>query len=168
MFARIAAFGKALLTTTLLLLFGQRLAKIAHSFTQGFHRLRLTVDGFCQIAFAQGPLCTIHGPIGAIQCFACPFARLRALTRQVAALTVQFIPQGALTLRKVTGKVATALTGTLRLIAPLALTGLAALLARLLAGLPIVNVFYDRLGIDRLLETHVQGDGRLPLSVRLG
>lgn len=35
---------------------------------------------------------------------------------------------------------------------------------RLLAGLPIVNVFYDRLGIDRLLDTHVPGDARLRLS----
>jgi transposase len=36
--------------------------------------------------------------------------------------------------------------------------------SRLLAGLPIVNVFYDRLGIDRLLATHVPGDGRLRVS----
>jgi hypothetical protein len=36
--------------------------------------------------------------------------------------------------------------------------------SRLLAGLPIVNTFYDRLGIDRLLETHVSGDGRLRVS----
>jgi transposase len=36
--------------------------------------------------------------------------------------------------------------------------------SRLLAGLPIVNVFYDRLAIDRLLETHVPGDGRLRVS----
>lgn len=36
--------------------------------------------------------------------------------------------------------------------------------SRLLAGLPIVNVFYDRLGIDRLLETHLPGDGRLRVS----
>ena len=36
--------------------------------------------------------------------------------------------------------------------------------SRLLAGLPIVDVFYDRLGIDRLLETHVPGDGRLRVS----
>jgi transposase len=35
---------------------------------------------------------------------------------------------------------------------------------RLLGGLPIVNVFYDRLGIDRLLEAHVPGDARLRLS----
>src|SRR5680860_515983 len=35
---------------------------------------------------------------------------------------------------------------------------------RLLAGLPIVNAFYDRLGIDRLLETHVPDDPRLRLS----
>src|SRR5680860_1466493 len=35
---------------------------------------------------------------------------------------------------------------------------------RLLAGLPIVNAFYDRLGIDRLLETHVPADPRLRLS----
>jgi hypothetical protein len=27
-----------------------------------------------------------------------------------------------------------------------------------------VNVFYDRLGIDRLLETHVPGDARLRVS----
>ena len=36
--------------------------------------------------------------------------------------------------------------------------------SRLLAGLPIVNVFYDRLGIDRLLDAHVPGDPRLWLS----
>jgi hypothetical protein len=36
--------------------------------------------------------------------------------------------------------------------------------SRLLGGLPIVNVFYDRLGIDRLLEAHVPGDARLRLS----
>jgi transposase len=36
--------------------------------------------------------------------------------------------------------------------------------SRLLGGLPIVNVFYDRLGIDRLLETHVPGDARLRVS----
>jgi transposase len=36
--------------------------------------------------------------------------------------------------------------------------------SRLLAGLPIVNVFYDRLGIDRLLEQHVPGDPRLRVS----
>jgi transposase len=36
--------------------------------------------------------------------------------------------------------------------------------SRLLAGLPIVNVFYDRLGIDRLLETHVPVDARLRVS----
>jgi transposase len=36
--------------------------------------------------------------------------------------------------------------------------------SRLLAGLPIVNVFYDRLGIDRLMETHVPGDARLRVS----
>ena len=35
---------------------------------------------------------------------------------------------------------------------------------RLLGGLPIVNVFYDRLGIDRLLERHVPDDPRLRLS----
>jgi len=35
---------------------------------------------------------------------------------------------------------------------------------RLLAGLPIVNAFYDRLGIDRLLEAHVPDDPRLRLS----
>ena len=35
---------------------------------------------------------------------------------------------------------------------------------RLLAGLPIVNAFYDRLGIDRLLESHVPGDARLRVS----
>ncbi len=35
---------------------------------------------------------------------------------------------------------------------------------RLLAGLPIVNAFYDRLGIDRLLETHVPDDARLRVS----
>ena len=35
---------------------------------------------------------------------------------------------------------------------------------RLLAGLPIVNAFYDRLGIDRLLESHVPDDPRLRLS----
>ena len=35
---------------------------------------------------------------------------------------------------------------------------------RLLAGLPMVNAFYDRLGIDRLLETHVPDDPRLRLS----
>ena len=35
---------------------------------------------------------------------------------------------------------------------------------RLLAGLPIVNVFYERLGIDRLLEAHVPDDPRLRLS----
>ena len=32
--------------------------------------------------------------------------------------------------------------------------------SRLLAGLPIVNAFYDRLGIDQLLETHVPDDPR--------
>ncbi len=36
--------------------------------------------------------------------------------------------------------------------------------SRPLAGLPIVNVFYDRLGIDRLLETHVPDDPRLRVS----
>jgi transposase len=36
--------------------------------------------------------------------------------------------------------------------------------SRLLAGLPIVNVFYDRLGIDRLLERYVPGDGRLRVT----
>jgi transposase len=36
--------------------------------------------------------------------------------------------------------------------------------SRLLAGLPIVNVFYDRLGIDRLLEQHVPDDARLRVS----
>lgn len=36
--------------------------------------------------------------------------------------------------------------------------------SRQLAGLPIVNVFYDRLGIDRLLETHVPDDARLRVS----
>jgi transposase len=36
--------------------------------------------------------------------------------------------------------------------------------SRLLGGLSIVNVFYDRLGIDRLLEAHVPGDARLRLS----
>ncbi len=36
--------------------------------------------------------------------------------------------------------------------------------SRLLGGLPIVNAFYDRLGIDRLLEAHVPGDGRLRVS----
>jgi transposase len=36
--------------------------------------------------------------------------------------------------------------------------------SRLLAALPIVNVFYDRLGIDRLLETHVPDDPRLRVS----
>jgi len=36
--------------------------------------------------------------------------------------------------------------------------------SRLLAGLPIVNAFYDRLGIDRLLETHVPGDPRLRVT----
>ena len=35
---------------------------------------------------------------------------------------------------------------------------------RLLAGLPIVNAFYDRLGIDRLLDAHVPDDARLRLS----
>jgi transposase len=35
---------------------------------------------------------------------------------------------------------------------------------RLLAGLPIVNVFYDRLGIDRLLAEHVPDDPRLRVS----
>ena len=35
---------------------------------------------------------------------------------------------------------------------------------RLLGGLPIVNAFYDRLGIDRLLEAHVAGDARLRVS----
>ena len=35
---------------------------------------------------------------------------------------------------------------------------------RLLGGLPIVNAFYDRLGIDRLLEAHVPDDPRLRLS----
>ena len=33
--------------------------------------------------------------------------------------------------------------------------------SRLLGGLPLVNVFYDRLGIDRLLEQHVPDDPRL-------
>jgi len=36
--------------------------------------------------------------------------------------------------------------------------------SRLLAGLPLVNAFYDRLGIDRLLEAHVPDDPRLRLS----
>ena len=36
--------------------------------------------------------------------------------------------------------------------------------SRLLAGLPLVNVFYERLGIDRLLETHVPSDARLRVS----
>jgi len=36
--------------------------------------------------------------------------------------------------------------------------------SRLLGGLPIVGVFYDRLGIDRLLEAHVPGDARLRIS----
>jgi transposase len=36
--------------------------------------------------------------------------------------------------------------------------------SRLLAGLPIVNAFYDRLGIDRLLESHVPDDARLRVS----
>lgn len=36
--------------------------------------------------------------------------------------------------------------------------------SRLLAGLPIVNAFYDRLGIDRLLQTHIPGDARLRVS----
>ena len=31
--------------------------------------------------------------------------------------------------------------------------------SRLLAGLPIVNVFYDWLGIDRLLEAHCRVTG---------
>jgi len=35
---------------------------------------------------------------------------------------------------------------------------------RMLGALPIVNVFYQRLGIDRLLEAHVAGDTRLRLS----
>src|SRR5680860_1101646 len=35
---------------------------------------------------------------------------------------------------------------------------------RLLAGLPIVNAFYNRLGIDRLLETRVPDNPRLRLS----
>ncbi len=39
-----------------------------------------------------------------------------------------------------------------------------ALQTRLLGGLPIVNVFYDRLGIDRLLDAHVAGDTRLRLA----
>jgi len=39
-----------------------------------------------------------------------------------------------------------------------------ALESRLLGGLPIVNAFYDRLGIDRLLEAHVAGDARLRVS----
>ncbi len=36
--------------------------------------------------------------------------------------------------------------------------------SRLLGGLPIVNAFYDRLGIVRLLEAHVPGDGRLRVA----
>jgi hypothetical protein len=36
--------------------------------------------------------------------------------------------------------------------------------SRLLGGLPIVNVFYDRLGIDRLLEAHVGDEPRLRVS----
>jgi transposase len=36
--------------------------------------------------------------------------------------------------------------------------------SRLLGGLPLVNIFYDRLGIDRLLEAHVPGDARLRVS----
>jgi transposase len=36
--------------------------------------------------------------------------------------------------------------------------------SRLLGGLPLVNVFYDRLGIDRLLAAHVPGDARLRVS----
>jgi hypothetical protein len=36
--------------------------------------------------------------------------------------------------------------------------------SRLLAGLPIVNAFYDRLGIDQLLEQHVPDDARLRVS----
>ncbi len=36
--------------------------------------------------------------------------------------------------------------------------------SRLLAGLPIVNVFYDRLGVDRLLAEHVPDDPRLRVS----
>jgi transposase len=36
--------------------------------------------------------------------------------------------------------------------------------SRLLGGLPIVNVFYDRLGIDRLLAAHVGDEPRLRLS----
>ena len=35
---------------------------------------------------------------------------------------------------------------------------------QLLGGLPLVNAFYERLGIDRLLETHVPDDPRLRLS----
>jgi hypothetical protein len=36
--------------------------------------------------------------------------------------------------------------------------------SRLLGGLPIVNVFYERLGIDRRLEAHGPSDARLRLS----
>jgi transposase len=36
--------------------------------------------------------------------------------------------------------------------------------SRLLGGLPIVNVFYDRLGLDRLLDRYVPGDGRLRVA----
>jgi len=36
--------------------------------------------------------------------------------------------------------------------------------SRLLGGLPIVNVFSDRLGIDRLLAAHVPDDPRLQVS----
>ena len=35
---------------------------------------------------------------------------------------------------------------------------------RMLGALPIVNVFYERLGIDRLLDSYVAGDTRLRLS----
>jgi transposase len=35
---------------------------------------------------------------------------------------------------------------------------------QLFGGLPLVNVFYDRLGIDRLLDAHVPGDTRLRLA----
>ena len=36
--------------------------------------------------------------------------------------------------------------------------------SRLLGGLPIVNIFSERLGIDRLLEAHVPDEPRLRVS----
>jgi hypothetical protein len=92
------------------LVLGHGFAQVTHSFAQRFHGVGLSIYGLCQIIIAQGFFCSIHGIPRATDRFTRGITFRCALSGQILLLTLQFLTQGLLAIRKLSLKALPILT----------------------------------------------------------